>query len=97
MANKKLQQLKFNLHSPGSGLTQLKARESNSSGWYVMSRQRPLGSSATWLYRLPSRAQSMFSGDNNTSHCLTAYLRRKPARGGIWNALALFFEIGSFR
>lgn len=44
MANKKLRQLKLNLYSPGSGLTQLKVRESNSTGWYVMSRQSPLGS-----------------------------------------------------
>ena len=32
MANKKLRQLKLNLYSPGSGLTQLKVRESNSTG-----------------------------------------------------------------
>lgn len=32
MANKKLWQLKLNLYSPGSGLTQLKVRESNSTG-----------------------------------------------------------------
>lgn len=97
MANKKLQQLKFNLYSPGSGLTQLKVRESNSSGWYVMSRQSPLGSSGTWLYMLPTQAHSMFSGNNNTSHRLTAYLCKNPASGGIWNALALFFEISFFR
>lgn len=77
---KKLQQLKFNLYSPGSGLTQLKVRESNSIGWYVMSRQSPLGSSGTWLYTLPTRAHSMFSGNNNTSHRLTAYLCKN--RGG---------------
>lgn len=44
MANKKLWQFKLNLYSPGSGLTQLKVRESNSTGWYVVSRQSPLGS-----------------------------------------------------
>lgn len=97
MANKKLQQLKLNLYSPGSGLTQLKVRESNSSGGYVMSRQSPLGSSGTWLYMLPTRAHSMLSGNNNTSYRLTAYLCKNPARGGIWNALVLFFEISSFR
>lgn len=32
VANKKLWQLKLNLYSPGSGLTQLKVRESNSRG-----------------------------------------------------------------
>lgn len=97
MANKKLQQLKFNLYSPGSGLTQLKVRESNSSGWYVMSRQSPLGSSGTWLYTLPTQAHSMFSGNNNTSHRLTAYLCKNLARGGIRNALAFFFEISPVR
>lgn len=62
-----------------------------------MSRQSPLGSSGTWLYMLPTRAHSMLSGNNNTSYRLTAYLCKNPARGGIWNALALFFEISSFR
>lgn len=97
MANKKLQQLKLNLYSPGSGLTQLKVRESNSTGWYVMSRQSPLGSSDTWLYMLPILAHSMFPGNNNTSYCLTAYLCKNSAGRGICNALALFFEISSFR
>lgn len=97
MAHKKLRQLKLNLYSPGSGLTKLKVRESNSTGWYVMSRQSPLGSSGTWLYMLPTRAHSMFSGNNNTSYRLTAYLCKNSARGGIWNALVLFFEITSFR
>lgn len=62
-----------------------------------MSRQSPLGSSGTWLYMLPTRAHSMLSGNNNTSYRLTAYLCKNPARGGIWNALVLFFEISSFR
>lgn len=62
-----------------------------------MSRQSPLGSSGTWLYMLPTRAHSMFSGNNNTSYRLTAYLCKNPAREGIWNALVLFFEISSFR
>lgn len=54
MANKKLRQLKLNLYSPGSGLTQLKVRESNSRSWYVVSRQSPLGSWGAWLIcRLP--------------------------------------------
>lgn len=46
---------------------------------------------------LPTRAQSMFSGNNNTSYCLTAYLCKNSARGGIWSALVLFFEITSLR
>lgn len=46
---------------------------------------------------LPTRAHSMFSGNNNTSYCLTAYLCKFSARGGIWSALVLFFEITSFR
>lgn len=46
---------------------------------------------------LPTRAQSMFSGNNNTSDCLTAYLCKNSARGGIWSALVLFFETTSFR
>lgn len=46
---------------------------------------------------LPTRAHSMFSGNNNTSYCLTAYLCKNSARGGIWSALVLFFEITSFR
>ncbi len=39
----------------------------------------------------------MFSGNNNTSYRLTAYLCKNSARGGIWSALVLFFEITSFR
>lgn len=46
---------------------------------------------------LPTRAHSMFSGNNNTSYRLTAYLCKNSARGGIWSALVLFFEITSFR
>lgn len=46
---------------------------------------------------LPTRAQSMFSGNNNTSYCLTAYLCKNAARGGIWSASVLFFEITSLR
>lgn len=46
---------------------------------------------------LPTPAHSMFSGNNNTSYCLTAYLCKNSARGGIWSALVLFFEIISFR
>lgn len=46
---------------------------------------------------LPTRAHSMFSGNNNTSYRLTAYLCKNSARGGIWIALVLFFEITSFR
>lgn len=89
MANKKLRQLKLNLYSPGSGLTKLKVRESNSTGWYVMSRQSPLGSSGTCLYMLPTRAHSMFSGNNNTSYRLTAYLCKNSARGGIQERLGV--------
>lgn len=46
---------------------------------------------------LPTRAQSVFSGNNNTSYCLTAYLCKNSARGAFWSALVLFFEITSFR
>lgn len=83
MANtkRKLRWLKLNLYSPGSGLTKLKVRESNSTGWYVMSRQSPLGSLGTCLYTLPTRAHSMFPGNNNTSYRLTAYLCKNSVSG----------------
>lgn len=48
-------------------------------------------------HMLPTRAQSVFSGNNNTSYCLTAYLCKNSARGAFWSALVLFFEITSFR
>ena len=87
MANKKLQQLKLNLYSLGSGLTQLKVKGIQQHRLTFGVETISFGEQGSMAHMLPTRAHSMFSGNNNTSYCLTAYLCKNSTRqgsGGPW-------------